>query len=190
MLRQKIVIAIAITLLALISSVSVWHFYRYEATILSLSYEANPVVSSPLSGVNYTWEAKAYSARIFGNSPFNGQGYVHRERTTSENRFAQYIEIHQPNISLRLGFLITNETGYLICNKTMQITDGSNRQFNFEFSPESLRAGNTLRINVTLSLSINYRHGTGGQQMQFKLQKEWTRTIQVQQTEPETGVIL
>ncbi|MDH5461429.1 MAG: hypothetical protein OEZ29_05975 [Candidatus Bathyarchaeota archaeon] len=187
--KTLILIAIAAALVALISSMSVWHFYRYETTILSLTYQANPIISSPLSGVNYTWEAKVYSTRVFGNSPFNGKGYVHRERITSENRFANHPEIKQSNISLRLRFLITNETGHVICNKTFQIADGSDRQFTFEFKPELAKAGNTLQISVSLNLNVAYKYGDGGEHKELKQQKEWTKTIQVQLAEPRTGTV-
>jgi hypothetical protein len=187
-LKKKIVVAISIVAIALVSSLLVWHFYRYETTVLSLTYEANPIIASPLSGVNYSWEAKAYSARIFGNSPFDGKGYVHREKIMSENRFTN-TEFHNLNVSLRLRFQITNATGYVLCNKTLDITDGFDRQVTFEFKPETAKAGNTLQIRVSLGLSLNYNYGTGGERMQFTLQKEWTKTIQVQQTEPKTGAI-
>jgi hypothetical protein len=187
-LKKKIVAAISMALVALASSLLVWYFYRYDTTVLSLTYEANPITSSPLSGANYSWEAKAYSARIFGNSPFNGKGYVHRERITSENRFRN-TEFHNLNVSLRLRFQITNTTGYMLCNKTLDATDGCDRQVTFEFKTEAAKAGNTLQIRVTLSLTVNYNYGAGGEHMQFTLQKEWTKTISVQQTEPKTGVI-
>jgi len=187
-LNKKIVVAISIALVALASSLLVWQFYRYESTVLSLTYEANPTTASPLSGANYSWEAKAYSARIFGNSPFDGKGYVHRERITSENRFRN-TEFHNLNLSLRLRFQIANATGYMLCNETLDNTDGCDRQVTFEFKPEAAKAGNTLQIRITLSLNVNYNYGAGGEHMQFTLQKEWTKTIQIQQTEPKTGVI-
>ncbi len=189
MLKKRIVVAVSVVLVALIASLLVWFVYRYDTTVLSLSYEANPIISSPLSGANYSWEAKAYSARIFGNSPFDGKGYVHRERIMSENRF-QNIEFHNLNVSLRLRFQITNATGYVLCNETVYIADGFDRQIRFEFKPEAAKAGNTLQIRVTLSLGVNYNYGVGGEPQQFILQKEWIKTIQVQQTEPKTGVAL
>ncbi|UCH69972.1 MAG: hypothetical protein JSV29_07005 [Candidatus Bathyarchaeota archaeon] len=188
-MKKRIVVAVLVVLVALIASLLVWFVYRYDTTVLSLSYEANPITSSPLSGANYSWEAKAYSARIFGNSPFNGKGYVQREKVTSENRF-QNIEFHNLNVSLRLRFQITNATGFVLCNKTIYITDGCDRQVTFEFKPEGAKAGNTLQIRVTLSLGVNYNYGVGGEPKQFTLQKEWTKTIQVRQTEPKTGVAL
>jgi len=187
-LKKKIVVGISIVSIALVSSLLVWYFYRYETTVLSLTYEANPIIASPLSGVNYSWEAKAYSARIFGNSPFDGKGYVHREKIMSENRFRN-TEFHNLNVSLRLRFQITNATGYVLCNKTLDITDGCDRQFTFEFKPLAAKAGNTLQIRLSLGLGVNYNYGVGGESMQFTLQKEWTKTIQVQQTEPKTGTI-
>jgi len=188
-LKKKFVVAISLVLLVLIASLLVWFFYKYDTTVVSLTYEANPFTSSPLSGANYSWEAKAYSARIFGNSPFNGKGYVHRERITSENRFIN-TEFHNLNISLRLKFQIANATGYVLCTETLDITDGRDRQVVFEFKPEAAKAGNTLQIKVTMGLSVNYNYGDGGERMQFTLQKEWTKTIQVQQTEPKTGTAL
>ena len=187
-MNKKIVVAISIALIALALSLLVWQFYRYESRVLSLTYEANPTTASPLSGANYSWEAKAYSARIFGNSPFDGKGYVHRERITSENRFRN-TEFHNLNLSLRLRFQIANATGYMLCNETLDNTDGCDRQVTFEFKPEAAKAGNTLQIRITLSLNVNYNYDAGGEHMQFTLQKEWTKTIQIQQTEPKTGVI-
>jgi len=187
-LNKRVVVVASIVLAALILSLVIWNFYRYDTTVLSLTYEANPITSSPLSGANYSWEAKAYSARIFGNSPFNGEGYIHRERIMSENRF-QNTEFHNLNVTLRLRFQITNASGYVLCNKTLDNTDGFDRQVTFEFKPEATKAGNTLQLRITLSLNVNYNYGTGGEPKQFTLQKEWTKTIQVQQTEPETGVI-
>ena len=175
--------AISIALIALALSLSVWYFYRYESTVLSLSYEANPITSSPLSGANYSWEVKAYSARIFGNSPFDGKGYVHRERITSENRFRN-TEFHNLNVSLRLRFQITNATGYVLCNETLDTTDGCDRQVTFEFKSEAVKAGNTLQIRITLSLKVNYEYGADRESKQFTLEKEWTKTIQVQKAEP------
>jgi len=187
-LKNKVVVAISIVLAASILSVLVWNFYRYEATVFAFSYEANPITSSPLSGANYSWEVKAYSARIFGNSPFDGEGYVHRERIMSENRFRN-TEFHNLNVTLRLRFQITNATGYMLCNRTLDNTDGGDRQVIFEFKPEVTKAGDTLQIRIRLSLNVNYNYGVGGELKQFTLQKEWTKTIQVQQTEPVTGVI-
>lgn len=187
-MKNKAVVAISIVLAASILSVLVWNFYRYETTVLAISYEANPATSSPLSGADYSWEAKAYSARIFGNSPFEGEEYVHRERITSENRFRN-AGFHNLSVLLRLRFQITNATGYMLCNRTCDNADGCNRQVIFEFKPEAAEAGNTLQIRITLNLNVNYNYGAGGEHMQFTLQKEWTKTIQVQQTDTSTGVI-
>lgn len=180
-------VAISAVLVVLISASLVWYFYRYDATVLSLSYKANPVMASPLSGADYSWEARAFAVRVFGNSPFNGEGYVHRERITSENKFRNE-EFHNLNASLRLRFQVTNAAGNLICNQTVDTKDGCDREVVFEFKPEAAKAGNALQIKVTLNLNVNYNYGgAGGQGMQFTLQKEWTKTIQVQQTEPQTG---
>ena len=187
-MKKKVVIAAAIVLAALILSLSVWYFYRYDTTVLSLTYEANPITSSPLSGANYSWEAKAYSARIFGNSPLNGEGYVQRERVMSENRFRN-TEFHNLNVTLRLRFQITNATGYVLCNQTLDNTDGFDRQIVFEFKPETAKAGNMLQIRIALNLNVNYNYGVGGEPKQFTLQKEWAKTIQIQQAEPETGTV-
>lgn len=186
-MNKKTVIVISVALTVLISSLLIWYLFRYDATVLSFTYQTNPTTSSPLSGAEYSWEVKAYSARNFGNSPFDGEGYVHRERITSENRFRQ-TEFHNLNVSLRLRFQITNTTGYLLCNRTLETTDGCDRQVVFEFKPEAVKAGNTLQMKIVLSLNVEYNYGaTGGERMQFTLQKEWTKTIQVQQSEPETG---
>lgn len=186
-MNRKVIIAISVVLIAVVSFSAVWYLYRYDAGVLSLTFETSPVMSSPLSGANYSWEAKAYSVRTFGNSPFDGEGYVHRERVTSENRF-RYTEFHNLNVSLKLRFQVTNATGYLLCNKTIEITDGCDRQLVFEFKPESLKAGNTLQLRIMLNLNVKYNYGSvGGELKQFTLQKEWTRTIQIQQAEPETG---
>ncbi len=187
-LNKKIIVIISVLLVAIACSLVVWQFYRYEATVLSLTYEASPITSSPISGVTYSWEAKAYSARIFGNSPFNGEGYVHRERIMSENRFTN-MEFQNLNVSVRLRLQITNATGYMLCDETLDNTDGSDRQLIFEFKPDAVKAGNTLQIRVTLNLNVNYNYGAGGERKQFTLQKEWTQTIQVQQAEPEKGVV-
>lgn len=188
MLKTKVVAVASVALAALILSFLVWHFYRYDTTILSLTYEANPITSSPLSGTSYSWEAKAYGARIFGNSPFTGEGYVHRERIMSENRFRN-TEFHNLNVSLKLRFEIANGTGYVLCNKTLDSTDGCDRQIIFEFKPEMASAGNTLQIRITLHLNVNYNYGAGEEPKQFTLQKEWTKTIQVHQAEPEIGAV-
>jgi len=187
-LNQKILILISIALVATVASASllIWSFYKYETTVLSLTYETDPIISSPLSGANYSWEAKAYSSRVFGNSPFDGNGYVHRERIMSENRF-RYSEFHNLNASLRLRFQITNATGYVLCNETLDATDGCDREVVFEFKPDPARAGATLQIRITLSLNVRYEYGTGGEGKQFSLEKEWTRTIQIQQLEPAAG---
>lgn len=186
-MNKKIMAAVAlVVVVVLISSLSLWFFYRYDATVLSLTYEASPLMSSPLSGANYSWVAKAYSVRFFGSAPFDGKGYVHRERITSENRF-KHAEFHNLSVTLGLRFQITNETGYMICNETIDSTDGCDRQITFEFKPEVLKGGNTLQIKITLNLNVNYNYGAGGEHEQFTLQKEWTRTIQVQQSENETG---
>ncbi len=186
-MNKKILTAISIASIALISSLLVWSLLRYEATALSLTYQTYPVMSSPLSNAEYSWEVKAYSVRNFGNSPFDGNGYVHRERITSENRF-RYTEFHNLNVSLRLRFQVTNATGYLLCNKTIEIRDGCDRQNIFEFKPEAAKFGNTLQLRITLNLNVNYNYGdTDGEQKQFTLQKEWTKTIQVQSVEPQTG---
>ena len=168
------------------TTILIWNFYRYETTVLSLTYETEPIVTSPLSGANYSWEAKAYSSRVFGNSPFDGNGYVHRERVMSENRF-RYAEFHNVNASLRLRFQVANATGYVLCNETLDTADGCDREVVFEFKPDPARTGNTLQIRITLSLNVQYEYGTGREDKQFTLQKEWTRTIQIQQTEPATG---
>lgn len=185
-MNKKIVAVALIVIIVVVASLSLWFFYRYEATVLSLTYEATPIMSSPLSGVNYTWVAKAYSVRFFGNSPFDGKGYVYRERITSENRFRR-AEFQNLIVSLRLRIQITNQTGYMICNETLENTDGCNRQILFEIKPEHLKVGNTLQIRITLNLNVNYNYGAGGEPKQFTLQKEWTKTIQVQQSEPATG---
>jgi len=178
MLNKKIPIIISLVSVVLISSLLVWNFYRYDVTVLSLTYEASPTISSPLSGANYSWEAEAYRARVFGNSPFDGKGYVHRERVTSENRF-RHQEFHNVNVSVKLRFQITNGTGYMLCNETLVASDGCDRQVIFEFKPEAARAGNMLQIRITLHLNVNYNYGAGGERRNFTLQKEWTRTIQV-----------
>jgi len=187
-LEKKVLVTISILLAASILSVLVWSFYRYETTVLAFSYEANPIASSPLSGANYSWEVKAYNARILGNSPFNGEGYIHRERIMSDNKF-QNTEFHNLNVTLRLRFQITNASGYMLCNRTLDNTDGGDRQVIFEVEPEATKAGDTLQIMIRLSLNVDYSYGVGGELKQFTLQKEWTKTIQVQQTEPATGVI-
>jgi len=186
-LDKKILIAISIVSIVLGSALLGWYFYRYDTTVITFTYEATPVMASPLSGANYSWEAKAYSARIFGNSPFDGKGYIHRERSTSENRF-QHTEFQNLNISLKLRLQITNATGYTLCNKTLNFTDGFNKQITFEFKPDGLKAGSTLQIKITLNLNVKYNYGEGGEPKQFTLQKEWTKNIQVQQTESEQGI--
>ena len=178
MLNKRTPIIISLISVVLISSLLVWNFYRYDVTVLSLTYEASPVISSPLSGVNYSWEAEAYGARVFGNSPFDGKGYVHRERVTSENRF-RHQEFHNLNVSVNLRFQVTNGTGYMLCNETLVTLDGCDRQVIFEFKPEAARAGNMLQIRITLHLNVNYNYGVGGERRNFTLQKEWTRTIQI-----------
>lgn len=187
-MKRKILALISIVLVAAVASASVlmWTFYRYDTTVISFTYEAEPVISSPLSGANYSWEAKAYSARLFGNSPLDGNGYVHRERIMSENRF-RYSEFHNLNVSLRLRFEISNGTGYLLCNQTLETTDGCDREVVFEFKPDPARAGNTLQIRIVLFLNVQYQYGTGMEGKQFTLEKEWTRTAQIQQSEPVTG---
>jgi len=189
-MNRKVIIAISIVLIAVVSFSAFWYLYRYDTVVLSLAFETSPVVSSPLSGADYSWEAKAYSTRLFGNSPFDGEGYVHRERVTSENRF-RYAEFHNLNVSLRLRFQVTNATGYLLCNKTLEFKDGCDRQVVFQFKPESVKAGNTLQLGIMLNLNVRYNYGSvGGELKQFTMQKEWTRTMQIQQTEPKTGVTL
>jgi len=188
-MNKKILTAISVTSIVLISSLLIWSLFRYDATALSLTFQASPVISSPLSGADYSWEAKAYSIRNFGNSPFEGKGYVHRERTASENRF-RYTEFHNLNVSLRLRFQVSNATGHMLCNVTLNFTDGCDRQIVFEFKPEAARSGNTLQLRITLNLNVNYNYGSAdGEQKQFTLQKEWTKTIQVQPTEPESGTV-
>ncbi len=185
--QRLIVVASACAIIALLSLV-VWNFYRYETTVLSLTYETDPIVSSPLSGANVTWKAKAYSARVFGNSPFGAEGYIHRERITSENRF-RHTEFNNLNASLQLRFQITNGSGYVICNKTFYTQDGCDREIAFEFTPEAAKAGNTLQIRIILSLNVNYNYGPGGEPKALTLQREWTRTMQVQQTEPDAAEV-
>jgi len=185
--KRLMVVASAAVLIAVLSLLT-WNFYRYETTMLSLTYETDPVVSSPLSGANFTWKAKAYSTRVFGNSPFGAEGYVHRERITSENRF-RHTEFNNLNASLQLRFQITNATGYVICNKTLYTSDGCDMEITFEFNPEAAKAGNTLEIRIALSLNVNYNYGPGGEPKAFTLQREWTRTMQVQQAEPEAAEI-
>ncbi len=184
---RRIVVAASLILAAIALGSIFWYFYRYDTTILSLTYEADTTTASPLSAVNYSWEAKAYSARVFGNSPFDGKGYLHRTRTTSENRFRN-TEFHNLNVTLRLRFQIKNGTGHLLCNQTFQDTDGRNRQVTFEFKPESMKAGSTLQIKISLNLNVNYEYGANREPKKFTHQKEWTRTIQVHETEPENGV--
>jgi hypothetical protein len=188
-MNKKILTAISVTSIVLVSSLLIWSLFRYEATALSLTFQTSPVVSSPLSGAEYSWEAKAYSTRNLGNSPFEGKGYVHRERITSENRF-RYTEFHNLNVELRLRFQISNATGHMLCNVTLNATDGCDRQITFEFKPETAKSGNTLQLKITLNLTVRYNYGSAdGEQRQFTLQKEWTKTIQVQPTEPETGTV-
>jgi hypothetical protein len=186
-LNKKILIATSIALIVLASALLGWYLYRYDTTVITFSYEATPIMTSPLSGTDYSWEAKAYSARIFGNSPFNGEGYIYRERSISENRF-QHTEFQNLNISLKLRLQIKNATGYMLCNKTLNFTDGFNKQITFEFKPDGLKAGSTLQIKITLNLNVKYNYGESGEPKQFTLQKEWTKNIQVQQTEPEQGI--
>lgn len=186
--KRLIVIASAVVLVVLLSLIT-WNFLRYEATVLSLTYETTPIMSSPLSDADFTWKAKAYSARIFGNSPFGAEGYIHRERTTSENRF-RHTEFNSLNVSLRLQFQVTNATGYVICNKTLYASDGCDREITFEFKPEGAKAGNTLQIRIILSLNVNYSYGPSGEPKAFALQREWTRTMQIQQAEPAAAETL
>jgi len=188
-MNKRILTAISVTSIVLISSLLIWSLFRYDATALSLTFQTSPLMSSPLSGAEYSWEAKAYSIRNFGNSPFEGKGYFHKERTTSENRF-RYTEFHNLNVALRLRFQISNATGHMLCNVTLNVTDGCDRQVVFEFKPEAARSGNTLQLRITLNLNVNYNYGSAdGEQKQFTLQKEWTKTIQVQPTEPESGTV-
>jgi len=188
-MNKKLLTAISVTSIVLISSLLIWSLFRYDATALSLTFQTNPVMSSPLSDAEYSWEAKAYSIRNLGNSPFEGKGYVQRERITSENRF-RHTEFHNVNVALRLRFQINNATGHMLCNVTLNITDGCDRQIAFEFKPEAARPGNTLQLRITLNLDVNYNYGSAdGEQKQFTLQKEWTKTIQVQSTEPESGTV-
>ncbi len=188
-MNKKILTVISVALIILVSSLLFWSLFRYDATALSMTFQTNTDVSSPLSEANYTWEAKAYSIRNFGSSPFEGKGYVHRERTTSENRF-RYTEFHNLNVTLKLRFQISNATGHMLCNVSMDITDGCDRQIIFEFKPEAARSGNTLQLRITLNLNVSYNYGSpDGEEKQFTLQKEWTRTIQVQPTEPESGTV-
>lgn len=187
-MNKRLMIIASAAVLVLLAALLTWNFYRYETTVLSLTYETDSVVSSPLSGAEVTWKAKAFSARVFGNSPFGAEGYVHRERITSENRF-RYTEFNNLNASLQLRFQITNATGYVICNKTFYTADGCDREIAFEFTPEAAKAGNTLEIRIVLNLSVNYNYGPSGEPKAFTLQREWTRTMQVQQTEPEAAEI-
>ena len=106
----------------------------------------------------------------------------------SENRFRD-TEFHNLNVTLRLRFQITNATGYVLCNQTLDNTDGFDRQIVFEFIPETAKVGNTLQIRITLNLNVNYNYGVGGEPKQFTLQKEWTKTVQIQQAEPEIGAV-
>lgn len=186
-MNKRLVVAISVVLIAVAAFSAVWYLYRYDAGVLSLTFDTHTATASPLSGANYTWEAKAYTVRNFGNSPFDGEGYVHRERIMSENRF-RYNEFHNLNVSLRLRFQATNATGFLLCNRTLEITDGCDRQVIFEFKPESLKAGNTLQLRIMLNLNVKYNYGSAsGEIKQFQLQKEWTKTIQIHEAEPETG---
>lgn len=186
---KRILTAVSVVSIVLLSSLLVWSLYRYDATALSLTFQATPVISSPLSGAEYSWEAKAYSVRNFGSSPFEGNGYVHRERTISENRF-RYAEFHNLNVTLRLRFQIKNATGYMLCNVTLNITDGCDRHIVFEYKPEAAQSGSTLQLRITLNLNVHYNYGSvGGELKQFTLQKEWTKTIQVQSTEPQSGTV-
>lgn len=187
-MSKKIAILATVVITAvLISSMSLWFFYRYEATVLSLTYEATPIMLSPLSDSSYSWTAKAYGARLFGNAPFDGKGYVHRARVTSENRF-RHVEFQNLNVSLRLRFQVTNGTGYVVGNETLESTDGCDREVTFEFRPEALQAGSSLQLKITLNLNINYSYGAGGEYKQFSLQREWTRTVEVHQTDSSTDV--
>jgi len=188
-MNKKLLTVISVASIVLVSSLLIWSLIRYDATALSLTFQTNPVISSPLSDAEYSWEAKAYSLRNFGSSPFEGKGYVHRERVTSENRF-RHTEFHNVNVTLRLRFQISNATGHMLCNVTLNITDGCDRQISFEFKPEEARSGNTLQLRITLNLNVNYNYGSAdGEQKQFTLQKEWTKTIQVQPTEPEGSTV-
>lgn len=187
-MNRKAIVAISVVLAAVFTVSAVWYLYRYDASVLSLTFETSPVMSSPLSGANYSWEAKAYSVRNFGNSPFNGNGYVCRDRVTSEHRF-RYTEFHNVNVSLKLRLQVTNATGYVLCNETLEYTDGCDREVLFEFRPESVRAGSTLQLRITLNLSVQYNYGSAdGDLKQYTLQREWAKTIEVRQTEPTTGV--
>ncbi len=188
-MNRKILTAISVASIVLISSLLIWSLFRYDATALSLTFQTNPIISSPLSDAKYSWEAKAYSVRNFGNSPFEGKGYIHKERVTSENRF-RYTEFHNLNVALRLRFQISNATGHMLCNVTLDLTDGCDRQIVFEFKPEAAKLGNTLQLRINLNLNVSYNYGSiDGEQKQFILQKEWTRTIQVQTTEPQSGIV-
>jgi hypothetical protein len=70
----------------------------------------------------------------------------------------------------------------------MELTDGRDRHMVFEFTPESLPAGSTLQLRILLNLTVRYNYGSvGGELKQFTLQKEWTKTLQIHQAEPETG---
>jgi hypothetical protein len=187
MTNKKFLAAVLVVLLGAVAVVAVWYMYRYDAGVLALTFETTPLMESPLSGANYSWEAKAYTVRNFGNAPFDGQGYVHRERVTSENRFRN-TEYHNLNVSLQLRFQVTNQTGYLLCNHTVEFTDGCDRQVTFEFKQESAQSRNTLQIRIMLDLNARYNYGSaGGELRQLTLQKEWTHTIQIQATEPPTG---
>lgn len=187
-LHKRVLTVISIVLVVSVALVSfmIWNFYRYETTVLSLSYETEPMMSSPLSDVNCTWQVKAYSSRVFGNSPFDGNGYIHRERVMSENRF-RYSEFNNLNASLRLKFHVVNATGYMLCNETLDTADGCDREVVFEFKPDHAKAGSTLQIRITIFLNVQYEYGAGREGMQFTLEKEWTRTMQIQQSEPVTG---
>ena len=188
-MNRKTWTVISVASIALLSALLVWSLYRYDATALSLSFQTSPVMSSPLSDAEYSWEAKAYSVRNFGNSPVDAEGFAYRERTTSENRF-RHTEFHNLNVTLRLRFQVSNATGHVLCNVTQNVTDGCDRQIAFEFRPEAVKSGNTLQLRITLNLNVHYNYGSSdGEQKQFTLQKEWTRTIQVQSTEPESGTV-
>lgn len=186
-MNRRIVAVVSIALTVLIAALMVWSLFRYDTTVLALTYEANPIMSSPLSDVEYSWEAKSYGTRNFGSSPLEGEGYIHRERVTSENRF-RYAEFHNVNVALRLRLQIANGTDHTICNVTLDITDGCNRQIMLEFRPGTAEVGNKLEMRIVLNLSVNYNYGSvDGEQKQFSLQREWMEMVQVQQSEPKSG---
>jgi len=142
------------------------------ASAVELTMVNHPVASSPLSNLDLTFEARAYTVPT--NSNFLNEvteGGPHRRhflREVSGDKVARWLGAH---VSFSHNITIYNATGAVIFEKNFTWTKGVDRSITVYGNTSEIEPGTPIRIVICSSLTLTLPRGRGTIQ--------WTRTKEV-----------